>query len=125
MRGLGGPPSRGREAVAGAIAKPDQPVRFWKAMGDLVQLVLRSRAPGLRWRVTVALLLTLAGKVLGVLAPLLLGAAVNQLAAGQGAASPSARFFFRSASADAPGSPRVRGQALQASRKLQTDVQTR
>jgi ATP-binding cassette subfamily B protein len=31
--------------------------------------------------------LTLAGKILGVLAPLLLGAAVNQLAAGQGAAA--------------------------------------
>lgn len=93
MRGLGGPPSRGREAVAGAIAKPDQPVRFWKAMGDLVQLVLRSRAPGLRWRVTVALLLTLAGKVLGVLAPLLLGAAVNQLAAGQGAATAATLAF--------------------------------
>lgn len=86
MRGLGGPPPPGREAVAGAIAKADQPVRFWKAMGDLVQLVLRSKAPGLRWRVTLALLLTLAGKVLGVLAPLMLGAAVNQLAAGQGAA---------------------------------------
>ena len=86
MRGLGGPPSPGREAAAGAIAKADQPVRFWKAMGDLVQLVLRSRAPGLRWRVSVALLLTLAGKVLGVLAPLMLGKAVNQLSAGQGAA---------------------------------------
>lgn len=86
MRGLGGPPSPGREAAPGAIAKADQPVRFWKAMGDLVQLVLRSRAPGLRWRVSVALLLTLAGKVLGVLAPLMLGKAVNQLSAGQGAA---------------------------------------
>jgi ATP-binding cassette subfamily B protein len=86
MRGLGGPPSAGREAAPGAIAKADQPVRFWKAMGDLVQLVLRSGAPGLRWRVSVALLLTLAGKVLGVLAPLMLGKAVNHLSAGQGAA---------------------------------------
>jgi ATP-binding cassette subfamily B protein len=86
MRGLGGPPSPGREAAPGAIAKADQPVRFWKAMGDLVQLVLRSRARGLRWRLSVALLLTLAGKVLGVLAPLMLGKAVNQLSAGQGAA---------------------------------------
>ncbi|HEX6861144.1 MAG TPA: ABC transporter ATP-binding protein/permease [Caulobacteraceae bacterium] len=55
-------------------------------MGDLVSLVLRSKAPGLRWRLTVALTLTLAGKVLGVVAPLLLGAAVNGLSEGQGAA---------------------------------------
>lgn len=86
MRGMGGPPSAGREAVAGAIAKADQPVRFWSAMGDLVSLVMRSGAPGLRWRVTVALILTLAGKALGVLAPLMLGKAVNQLSAGQSAA---------------------------------------
>jgi len=86
MRGMGGPPSAGRQAVPGAIAKADQPVRFWSAMGDLVRLVMRSRAPGLRWRITVALILTLAGKALGVLAPLMLGKAVNQLSAGQGAA---------------------------------------
>ena len=55
-------------------------------MGDLFQLVLRSNAPGLRWRVTLALAFTLIGKALGVLAPLLLGAAVNRLAAGQSAA---------------------------------------
>ncbi|WP_307348638.1 ABCB family ABC transporter ATP-binding protein/permease [Caulobacter ginsengisoli] len=53
-------------------------------MGDLLGLVLRSRAPGLRWRLTAALGLTLAGKVLGVLAPLLLGAAVNHLAKDRG-----------------------------------------
>ncbi|MFY8142787.1 ABC transporter ATP-binding protein/permease [Caulobacter sp. BE264] len=93
MRGLGGPPSPGREAVAGAIAKADQPVRFWKAMGDLARLVLRSNAPGLRWRVAVALLLTLVGKVLGVLAPLMLGEAVNRLSAGQGVAVTIALTF--------------------------------
>jgi ATP-binding cassette subfamily B protein len=82
---MGGSPAAGRGAVPGAIAKADQPVRFWKAMGDLVSLVLRSQAPGLRWRVAVALLLTLTGKALGVLAPLMLGKAVNQLSAGQGA----------------------------------------
>lgn len=86
MRGVGGPPPAGREATPGAVAKADQPVRFWSAMGDLVQLVLRSRAPGLRWRVTLALILTLSGKALGVIAPLMLGKAVNQLSAGQGAA---------------------------------------
>ncbi|HEX8569703.1 MAG TPA: ABC transporter ATP-binding protein/permease [Caulobacteraceae bacterium] len=55
-------------------------------MLDLVQLVLRSKAPGLRWRLTAALLLTLVGKALGVVAPLLLGAAVNRLSAGQSTA---------------------------------------
>jgi ABC-type transport system involved in Fe-S cluster assembly fused permease/ATPase subunit len=78
-------PSRG-QAVADGIAPPEVKVRFFSAMGDLIGLVLRSRAPGLRWRLTAALAFTLAGKVLGVLAPLLLGAAVNQLAAGQSAA---------------------------------------
>jgi ATP-binding cassette subfamily B protein len=44
------------------------------------------QAPGLVWRLSAAVVLTLGGKVLGVVAPLLLGAAVNRLAAGQGAA---------------------------------------
>ena len=86
MRGLGGPPPPGREATPGVIARADQPIRFWKAMSDLVRLVLRSDAPGLRWRIAVALLLTLTGKVLGVLAPLMLGEAVNTLSTGQGVA---------------------------------------
>lgn len=54
----------------------------WRALADLTGLVLRSRAPGLHWRITVALLLTVLGKGLGVLAPLLLGKAVNVLSAG-------------------------------------------
>ena len=56
------------------------------ALMDLARLLARSRAPGLRIRLAVAILLTLAGKALGVLAPLALGAAVNRLAADQGAA---------------------------------------
>ena len=58
-----------------------------KALADLVRLVARSGAPQLRLRLTAAIGLTLAGKGLGVLAPLMLGAAVNRLAAGQGAAA--------------------------------------
>jgi len=57
-----------------------------KALADLAGLVGRSGAPRLRLRLGGAVLLTLAGKGLGVLAPLMLGAAVNRLAAGQGAA---------------------------------------
>jgi len=78
-------PSR-REAAAGAVAPSDVGISFFPAMADLIRLVLRSRAPGLRWRLTVSLALTLAGKVLGVMAPLLLGAAVNKLGRGHGAA---------------------------------------
>jgi ABC-type transport system involved in Fe-S cluster assembly fused permease/ATPase subunit len=47
-------------------------------------LVGRSGAPQLKLRLVLAILLTLAGKGLGVLAPLVLGAAVNHLSRGQG-----------------------------------------
>ncbi len=73
-------------AVAGAVAAPEVKANGWKAMADLFGLVMRSKAPGLRWRLTLALVLTFAGKFLGVIAPLLLGKAVNALTAGQGAA---------------------------------------
>ncbi|MDP8917028.1 MAG: ABC transporter ATP-binding protein/permease [Pseudomonadota bacterium] len=55
------------------------------ALRELARLVVRSRAPQLRARLAAALVLTVAGKALGVLAPLLLGAAVNRLSAGQSA----------------------------------------
>jgi ATP-binding cassette subfamily B protein len=64
----------------------------WRALADLARLVARSEAPQLKARLIAALVLTLAGKALGVVAPLLLGAAVtgsapvNRLSAGQGAA---------------------------------------
>ncbi|MFZ4607227.1 MAG: ABCB family ABC transporter ATP-binding protein/permease [Caulobacter sp.] len=60
-------------------------VRPLAALKDLAGLVLRSKAPGLTWRLTVASILTLGGKIAGVTAPLLLGAAVNRLSAGQSA----------------------------------------
>ncbi|WGM39849.1 ATM1-type heavy metal exporter [Caulobacter sp. NIBR1757] len=66
-----------------ADSPPPAKVSAWAALADLFRLVLSSRAPGLTWRLTAALVFTLGGKVLGVLAPLLLGAAVNRLAAGQ------------------------------------------
>ena len=59
----------------------------WRAMADLMRLVARSEAPQLKLRLAAAFALTLFGKVLGVLAPLLLGAAVNRLSEGQGAAA--------------------------------------
>ena len=55
-----------------------------QALSDLIGVVRRSGAPQLKRRVGAALALTLVGKALGVLAPLMLGAAVNRLAEGQG-----------------------------------------
>ncbi|PLR27616.1 metal ABC transporter permease [Caulobacter zeae] len=78
--------SAGRDSARTA---PDaaKPVSGWAALAELLRLVLRSRAPGLGWRLVAALALTFVGKALGVVAPLLLGAAVNRLTAGQGAAA--------------------------------------
>ncbi len=81
MRGMA--PRAG--AVAGAVAAPEVKANGWKALADLFSLVMRSKAPGLRWRVTLALAFTFVGKFLGVIAPLLLGKAVNALSAGQNA----------------------------------------
>ncbi|MCF8505627.1 MAG: ABC transporter ATP-binding protein/permease [Caulobacter sp.] len=85
MRGQAARARRGEPS--GVPTEPPQPPRArpLTALKDLAGLVLRSKAPGLAWRLTTALVLTLAGKVLGVTAPLLLGAAVNRLAAGQSA----------------------------------------
>jgi ATP-binding cassette subfamily B protein len=52
------------------------------AMLDLMRLVIRSKAPGLKARLTVSLLLTFGSKITDVLAPLLLGAAINALVGG-------------------------------------------
>lgn len=53
------------------------------ALLDLMRLVARSGAPQLRLRLFGSILLTILGKALGVLAPLVLGAAVNHLARDQ------------------------------------------
>jgi ATP-binding cassette subfamily B protein len=70
---------RGASDPESAAPKPPP---FLKATLDLFRLLLRSRAPGLYWRLGAALVLTVGGKALGVLAPLVLGAAVNQLTGG-------------------------------------------
>lgn len=57
--------------------------KTWDALADLVRLVARSRAPQLWPRLILSMGLTLAGKALGVAAPLALGAAVNRLAVDQ------------------------------------------
>ena len=75
-----------KAADAGAGQAPVDGPPMLQALGDLFRLVQRSNAPQLRLRLVGAIGMTLAGKALGVLAPLVLGAAVNRLAAGQGAA---------------------------------------
>ena len=58
---------------------------FWSSMADLWRLVLRCGAPGLGWRIGLALVLIVVGKAAGVAAPVLLGDAINRLAGpGQG-----------------------------------------
>jgi ATP-binding cassette, subfamily B, heavy metal transporter len=75
------------KALDGAVANPEaETPSGWKAMADLFGVVGRSGAPQLRLRIVAALTLTLLGKALGVAAPVVLGIAVNELAAGQGAA---------------------------------------
>lgn len=78
-------PSR-RDAAPGAIAERRAAVPLLGVLNDLWMLVLRSKADHLKARLSVALILTIGGKAIGVLAPLLLGKAVNQLAKGQSAA---------------------------------------
>lgn len=78
-------PSR-RDAAPGAIAERRAAVSLLGVLNDLWMLVLRSKADHLKARLSVALILTIGGKAIGVLAPLLLGKAVNQLAEGQSAA---------------------------------------
>jgi ABC-type transport system involved in Fe-S cluster assembly fused permease/ATPase subunit len=64
-----------------------------RALLDLAQALLSSGAPHLKLRLGAALVLTLAGKALGLVGPLLLGAAVNQLAKGQSATTGMALGF--------------------------------
>ena len=61
-------PLRG-QTIAAAPA-PATKFSFWSSMGDLVRLVMRSKAKGLRTRLLVALALVLVGKWTGVIAPL-------------------------------------------------------
>ncbi|MFJ6024583.1 ABCB family ABC transporter ATP-binding protein/permease [Brevundimonas sp. NPDC092305] len=64
-------------------SEPPQGPSTLAALTDLLRLVVRSNAPQLKLRLIGAIAMTLAGKALGVLAPLVLGAAVNRLAADQ------------------------------------------
>ena len=57
-------------AIPGAVAPSSAKFSFWSSMRDLVRLVMRSKATGLKTRLGVALTLVLIGKWTGVVAPL-------------------------------------------------------
>ncbi|MFZ4066670.1 MAG: ABCB family ABC transporter ATP-binding protein/permease [Phenylobacterium sp.] len=70
---------------------------FWSSIADLWRLVLRCGAPGLGWRIGLALVLIFVGKAAGVAAPVLLGDAINRLAApglGHGATALGGAFIL-------------------------------
>jgi ABC-type transport system involved in Fe-S cluster assembly fused permease/ATPase subunit len=58
---------------------------FFSSMADLIRLVARSRARGLKSRLAVALFLVLLGKWTGVIGPVLISHAIDSLNAGRGA----------------------------------------
>ncbi len=63
----------------GAVEAQAATFDFWGSMRDLLALVMRSGAPQLRLRITVALVLVLVGKLAAVIAPVMLGEAINSL----------------------------------------------
>lgn len=68
------------------IAPASMKFDFWRSMADLGSLVMRSGAPGLKWRIGASLALVFIGKLAGVGAPVALGDAINKLAPGSGQA---------------------------------------
>lgn len=69
----------GRFSGPGSVEAKDARFNFWGSMGDLMALVMRSGAPQLRLRIGAALVLVVVGKLCGVLAPVMLGDAINTL----------------------------------------------
>jgi ATP-binding cassette, subfamily B, heavy metal transporter len=84
MRGMSHAADRGGLVVAGAAAAPATGFSFWSSMADLVRLVLRSRAKGLKTRLGAALALVMVGKWTGVTGPLLIQSAIDHLNRGRG-----------------------------------------
>jgi len=63
----------------GEIAPPEAKFSFWGSLADLGRLVMRSGAPQLRLRIGAALGLVFAGKLAGVIAPVMMGDAIDTL----------------------------------------------
>src|SRR5688500_15896381 len=80
--------------TGGVVAAPGARFDFWASMADLGRLVLRSGAPQLRLRIAAALFLVFTGKLAAVIAPVLLGDAINTLSpTGRGAVEVGANFI--------------------------------
>jgi ATP-binding cassette, subfamily B, heavy metal transporter len=86
------PPGLARGRGGGDLA-PAGDFRFWPAMADLGALVMRSGAPQLRLRLTASVVLVLVGKVAAVLAPVMLGEAINTLSVAGGVVVVGATFI--------------------------------
>ena len=74
---------RARYGGPGAVAPAEAKFDFWGSMADLLALVMRSGAPQLRLRIAAALTLVFVGKLAGVIAPVMLGDAINTLTPAQ------------------------------------------
>jgi len=70
MRGMNGPSGQRAMSVPGAVSPASAKFSFFSSMGDLMRLIGRSKAKGLKTRLAVALTLVLIGKWTGVIAPL-------------------------------------------------------
>ncbi|HEX5262999.1 MAG TPA: ABC transporter ATP-binding protein/permease [Phenylobacterium sp.] len=68
-----------RRVGGGDVTPADTRFSFWGSLADLGRLVMRSGAPQLRLRIGVALALVFVGKLAGVIAPVMLGDAINTL----------------------------------------------
>jgi ATP-binding cassette subfamily B protein len=78
----------------GDVAPASAKFEFWSSMADLGRLVMRSGAPQLRLRIGAALTLVFIGKLCGVIAPVMLGDAINTLQpAAQGGVAIGATFI--------------------------------
>ena len=77
-----------RHTAAPITPAPTTRFSFWSSMADLVRLVLRSKAKGLKSRLGVALALVLIGKWTGVIGPLLISSAIDKLNVGKHGAGP-------------------------------------
>ena len=79
----------------GDVAPAATKFEFWSSMADLGRLVMRSGAPQLRLRIGAALALVFVGKLCGVIAPVMLGDAINTLQpAAQGGVALGATFII-------------------------------
>src|SRR4051794_18999247 len=83
----------GRGGRSGEVAPRETKIDALASLKHLFQLQMRSKAPQLKSRLAISFILVLAGKALGVWAPLVMGRAINLLAHGKGAAEQVAVAF--------------------------------